>query len=515
MTETILERLAKLAPRKRVDEDAQVNGEINRLLAKIKRGVSKSKNIYSARGGLTSMGARGPVVKEGGIYNQRVIVKASYVLPDTRHARTLIRHHLHYAAHNKTDVFNKSPELYCHDDGSIDIKEKINDFQKAPHFFNIIISPENGDELDLKEFTRSFVAKVEADLGTKLDWAAGNHYDTNDPHVHLLFKGEDEHGKKLILTRDYISRGLRARASQVATTKLGLRSRDEVIRSLEFDVLKPAKTDLDKIILRASHENRIDLPNTYLDELQDLPKELFQRRLEFLETKDLVKKECEGVWHIDADLIKKLKELSRTSSIIERLSGDLKINNQACEIISAKNLFDQRVKGYVVERGFVDDHSNKEYLVVKSKEKKFLYVELEKYSEKTPAKVGEFIQIEGTKPFSGPKTSDGTILNESKNNGGIYDAARHAERASAQGLLPPSVTAKEYADVHVKRLEILASKGLIEKLDDQRFVIPSEYIEKLTHEAKKSEERFIAHIKVTRLSPSRLSSPTLNRGLGR
>lgn len=515
MTETILERLAKRAPRKRVEEDAHINGEINRLLAKIKRGVSRSKNISSTRGGLVSMGARGPVVKEAGIYNQRVIVKASYVLPDTRHARTIIRHHLHYAAHNKTDDLKKSPELYCHDDGGLDIKEKINDFQKSPHFFNVIISPENGDELDLKEFTRSFVTKVEADLGTNLDWAAGNHYDTNDPHVHLLFKGEDDQGKKLILTRDYISRGLRARASQVATTKLGLRNRDDVIRSLDLDVLKPGKTDLDKIILRASNENRIDLPGIYLDELQDLPKELFQRRLEFLETKDLVKKEREGVWHIETDFIKKLKELSRTSSILERLTGDLKINDQACEIVSAKNLFEKRIKGHVVERGFADDHSDKEYLVVKSKEKKFLYVELEKYSEKTPARVGEFIQIEGTKPFPGPKTSDTTILQESKNNGGIYDAARHAERAKAQGLLPPSVSAQEYAQVYVKRLEILAKKGLVEKLDDQRFAIPSDHIEKLTLEAKKSEERFIAHIKVTRLSPSRLSSPTLNRGLSR
>lgn len=515
MTETILERLAKRAPRKKHDEDAHVNGEINRLLARIKRNVSKSKNMYSTRGGLVSMGARGPVVKEAGIYNRRVIIKASYVLPNTKHARTIIRHHLHYAAHNKTDDLKKSPELYCHDDGDIGIKEKINDFQKAPHFFNIIISPENGDELDLKEFTRSFIEKVEADLRTKLDWAAGNHYDTNDPHVHLLIKGEDDQGKKLILTRDYISRGLRARASQVATTKLGLRNRDEVIRSLELDIVKPAKTELDKIILRASHNNRIDLPGTYLDELQDLPKELFQRRLEFLETKDLVKKEREGVWYIEPDLIKKLKELGRTSSILERLSGDLKINNQACEIISAKNLFEKSIKGHVVERGFADDHSDKEYLVIKSKEKKFVYVELEKYSEKTPAKVGEFIQIECTKPFSGPRTSDSTILNESKNNGGIYDAARHAERANAQGLLPPSVSAQEYSQVHVKRLEILASKGLIEKLDDQRFVIPCDYIEKLNHEAKKSEQRFIAHIKVTRLSPSRLSSPTLNRGLGR
>jgi type IV secretory pathway VirD2 relaxase len=512
MQDTILEKLAKRASRKRVDEDAHASGEINRLLARIKRTVSRSKNTYSARGGLISMGAKGPVVKEAGIYNRRVIVKASYVSPYTKHARTIIRHHLRYAAHNKTDDLKRDPELYSRDDQQIDIREKISDFQKAPHFFNIIISPEDGNELDLKEFTRDFMAKVERDLGTKLDWTAGNHYDTNDPHVHLLIKGEDDQGKKLILMRDYISRGLRARASQVATSKLGLRSRDEVIKSLELEVLKPKKTELDKIMLRVAHDNHFDLPGTYADELQDLPKSLFQHRLLYLEANGLVKREGEGVWRIEPDFTKKLEELGRTSSLLEPLSGGLKINSQDCEIISAKNLSERTIKGHVIERGFVDDHSDREYLLIKSKEKKFVYVELEKYSEKSPARVGEFIQVETTKPFSGPKTSDKNIIADAQRNHGIYDAALHAQTAKEKGL-PPSVSAQEYAQIHVKRLEVLAKKGLVEKLDEHRFAIPHDYMDKLALEAKKSEQRFTAHIKVTRLSSARLKSPTINRGL--
>lgn len=513
MQETILERLAKRAPRRRVDEDAQISGEINRLLGRIKSSVSKSKNLYSTRGGLISMGARGPVIKEAGIYGRRVIVKASYVLPNTSHARTIIRHHLHYAAHNKNDELKKSSELYSHENEHINIQEKIRDFQKSTHFFNIIISPEDGDNLDLKKFTRDFIKKVEGDLGTKLDWVAGNHYDTNDPHVHLLVKGEDDQGKKLILTRDYISRGLRARACQVATNKLGLRTRDEVLKSLELDVLKPKKTELDKIIVDKIKGNSFNFHQSLLDELQELPKSLFIERLGYLESKGLAKKEPDNFWHIDSQLFKKLEELGRTTSILERLSSGLRINRQDCEIVTAKSLADGIIKGHAIERGFKDNHSDIEYLVIKSKEKKFVYVELEKYSEKSLAKVGEFIQIETTKPFSGPKTSDITILGESKINRGIYDAVLHAETARAKGSLPPSVSAEEYAQVHVKRLEVLARMGLVGKLGNNRFVVPHDYIEKLAHEAKKSEQRFAAHIKVTRLSPGRLKSAALNRGL--
>jgi type IV secretory pathway VirD2 relaxase len=64
---------------------------------------------------------------------------------------------------------------------------------------------------DLKAFTRDLAAQMESDLGTRLDWVAIGHWNTDNPHVHLLVRGVAENGSDLVISRDYISHGLRSR----------------------------------------------------------------------------------------------------------------------------------------------------------------------------------------------------------------------------------------------------------------------------------------------------------------
>src|SRR5665213_2878827 len=55
------------------------------------------------------------------------------------------------------------------------------------HQFRLIVSPEDGAQLhDLKPFIRDFMAQVESDLETKLDWVAVDHYNTSPvSYTHL------------------------------------------------------------------------------------------------------------------------------------------------------------------------------------------------------------------------------------------------------------------------------------------------------------------------------------------
>ena len=69
---------------------------------------------------------------------------------------------------------------------------------------------------------------MERDLGTKLEWAAVDHWDTDNPHTHVVLRGKDSAGKDLIIDRDYLTQGMRARAAEVAESWLGLRSEQEV-----------------------------------------------------------------------------------------------------------------------------------------------------------------------------------------------------------------------------------------------------------------------------------------------
>ncbi len=65
------------------------------------------------------------------------------------------------------------------------------------------------------------MADAERDLGTRLDWVAVDHWNTDNPHIHVLIRGRAEDGEDLVISRDYISHGFRNRAAERVTLGLG------------------------------------------------------------------------------------------------------------------------------------------------------------------------------------------------------------------------------------------------------------------------------------------------------
>ena len=77
------------------------------------------------------------------------------------------------------------------------------------HHFRFTVSPEDADQLaDLRAFTRELMGDAERDLGTGLDWVAVDHWNTDNPHVHVLVRGRADDGHDLVISRDYISKWL-------------------------------------------------------------------------------------------------------------------------------------------------------------------------------------------------------------------------------------------------------------------------------------------------------------------
>src|SRR3546814_16339413 len=73
------------------------------------------------------------------------------------------------------------------------------------HQFRVILSADDALEVaDLKAFTRAQMQQVERDLGTRLDWVAVDHWDTDNPHTHIVLRGKDDRGADLVTARDYI-----------------------------------------------------------------------------------------------------------------------------------------------------------------------------------------------------------------------------------------------------------------------------------------------------------------------
>src|SRR5699024_988631 len=90
--------------------------------------------------------------------------------------------------------------------------------------------------------------RMEADLGTGLDWVAVDHWNTDNPHTHLIVRGRDDTGKDLIIAGDYIAEGFRHRASELATEWLGRRTELEIQQAMQREVEQERWTSLDRTL---------------------------------------------------------------------------------------------------------------------------------------------------------------------------------------------------------------------------------------------------------------------------
>jgi type IV secretory pathway VirD2 relaxase len=121
--------------------------------------------------------------------------------------------------------------------------------QRDRRHFRIILSAENGSRLaELRSYTREVMRRAELALGTRLEWVAVDHWDTDNPHTHIVLRGRAEDGRDLLLPRDFVSHGFRSAARDVATERLGLRGRDDERLALQREVRGHRPTRLDRMI---------------------------------------------------------------------------------------------------------------------------------------------------------------------------------------------------------------------------------------------------------------------------
>lgn len=115
--------------------------------------------------------------------------------------------------------------------------------------FRIILSAENGGRIgDLRAYTREVMDRAEAALGTRLEWFAVDHFDTDNPHTHIVLRGARDDGRDLVIPREFVQHGFRNAARDAATSRLGQRTRDDARKALQREALAHAPTRLDTLI---------------------------------------------------------------------------------------------------------------------------------------------------------------------------------------------------------------------------------------------------------------------------
>jgi type IV secretory pathway VirD2 relaxase len=189
------------------------------------------------------------------------------------------------------------------------------------HHFRFVVAPEDAAEMtDLKAFARDLVTQMERDLGTKLDWVAVDHWNTDNPHVHLLVRGVSEDGSDLVISRDYMSHGLRSRAEDLVSAELGPKPEREIRSALERDVDAERWTRLDAAIRMAADETgfidlRPDNPGAGDPEVRRLA----IGRLQRLERMGLATAAGSGRWMVGLDAERALRDLAMRGDIIKTM----------------------------------------------------------------------------------------------------------------------------------------------------------------------------------------------------
>ena len=163
----------------------------------------------------------------------------------------------HVAYLKRDGVTRDGADARMFDDASDDADNKafVERCEADRHHFRFTVSPEDASQMaDLHAFTRELMADAESDLGTELDWVAVDHWNTDNPHIHVLVRGRADDGQDLVISRDYVSHGFRSRAADRVTLELGPRSEQEIRAGLEKEVNAERWTSLDRSLRDISDE---------------------------------------------------------------------------------------------------------------------------------------------------------------------------------------------------------------------------------------------------------------------
>ncbi|SEP50285.1 Type IV secretory pathway, VirD2 components (relaxase) [Rhodospirillales bacterium URHD0017] len=237
------------------------------------------------------------------------------------------------------------------------------------HHFRFIVSPEDAAQLaDLRTFTRELMADVERDLGTRLDWVATDHWNTDNPHVHVLIRGKAENGQDLVISRAYISHGFRDRAAERVTLELGPRSELEIRSALEREVNTERWTGLDRALRNIADENGgvADLRPGGADEDPD-SRRLMLGRAKKLERLGLAEQIGPASWTLKPGLEQSLRDLSIRGDIIKTMHRALTGAGREPDVTGFALHGDaatNQVLGRLVERGLHDELKGSAYAIV-------------------------------------------------------------------------------------------------------------------------------------------------------
>jgi type IV secretory pathway VirD2 relaxase len=374
------------------------------------------------------------------------------------------------------------------------------------HHFRFTVSPEDADQMtDLRAFTREMMKDAERDLGTRLDWVAVDHWNTDNPHVHVLVRGRADDGQDLVISRDYMSQGVRIRAAERVTLELGPRTEQEIRTGLENEVGAERWTSLDRSLRYIADEGGgvVDLRPGGAGEDSEL-RQLLIGRVAKLARLGLAENAGPAQWTLKPGLEPALRDLGIRGDIIKTIhramSGADRDPDVSRFAIHGDETADP-IRGRLVERGLQDELKGTAYAVIDGVDGRTHHVvfsDLEMTGDARPGAIVEtraYDDAGGRKRLSVATRSDLTIQEQVTASGATWlDRQLLAKEITFSG----AGFGAEARDAMERRINYLAEQDLARR-QGQRVVFARDLIDTLRQRdldaavARLSAETGLAH----------------------
>jgi len=436
--------------------------------------------------------------------HQRVIIKT---LLRTNGGKNFgrLKKHITYIQREGVSLDKEKGVLFSKEGYEITGKEFLEKVVDDRHHFRFIVSPEVTDELDLTFFIRELMEQAEKDLNTKLEWVAVNHYNTDNPHTHIVLRGKNDKGKDLLIPPNYITKGIRNRAREIATLELGYRTELDIKLALDKCMTAQRYTQIDTDITKALVDNTINLDYVPKTDEERQDRRLKTGRLKFLCKLGIAKEGEDNSWEVDRHLESKLRDLGKRGDIINTLARSMTRNVGESDIVYPEKL-DKEIIGRVVDKGYSDELAETEYMIVEGVDGKHHYVHLDRFSEDSENRIGSIVKVHLGDEVG--KYTDKKLHKYVKESKGIYDIENHKEWVK-RNVKIPTEKIDSYVKNHVLRLNKLEKMGLVEKVAEGRWSVGDDLLENIKKYVIKDSKEKKQLIQVDELS-SRPHTSTIN-----
>ena len=295
---------------------------------------------------------------------QRVVATVFYQSHGAGAAGRLLAHGK-YLERDGAGSDGEKGQFYDCDRDEVDANPRLEEWaQEDKRHFRLMLAPESGARIeDLKDFTRATMAQMERDLGFELDWVAVDHHNTDNPHVHIILRGRRRDGPELIIPRDYVGRGLRHAARDVATEMLGNRSPEDERLALERETRSARHTRLDQL-LEAEIKTNADVRIQAIGrKLEPVLRAALRNRVRELAHMGLARERKRDRFRFEPDWSARLEEIGRGLDIRRRLGRELAPGEGKLRLYRPSM---GRFTGEVIEIGRRGDGPGKAYAIVRS-----------------------------------------------------------------------------------------------------------------------------------------------------